>query len=96
MFAKFAEEVVPLLGAEAGSIDRFEPDGYCTVVGSWGVLGEAFAVGSRWRLEGDSVSVSVYRTGRPARLDGYERRSGSIARWSGAVPSRSIGIFERI
>jgi hypothetical protein len=34
VFVKVAEEVGPLLGAETGSIDRFESDGYCTVVGS--------------------------------------------------------------
>jgi signal transduction histidine kinase len=79
VFVKVAEEVGPLLGAEAGSIDRFEPDGYCTVVGSWGKLDEAFEVGSRWKLEGASVSASVYRTGRPVRLDSYEDEPGPIA-----------------
>ena len=69
VFVKVCEEVGPLLGAEAGLIDRFDADGYCTTVGSWGKLREAFEVGSRWKVEGSGgASAQVYRTGRPVRL----------------------------
>jgi signal transduction histidine kinase len=78
VFVKVCEEVGPLLGAEAGLIDRFDGDGYCTTVGSWGKLREAFAVGSRWKVEGSGgASTQVYRTGRPVRVE-YDG-PGSIA-----------------
>jgi signal transduction histidine kinase len=89
VFLKVAEEVGPLLGAESGSIDRFEPGGYCTVVGSWGKLREAFEVGSRWKLEGGSATVLVYRTGQPVRLDSYEHGSGLIAAQARGMGLRS-------
>jgi signal transduction histidine kinase len=79
VFAHVAEEVALLLGAKSGSIDRFEPGGQCTVVGSWGKFRDAFDIGTRWQLDASSVSNAVYRTGRPARVDSYEGGSGSIA-----------------
>jgi signal transduction histidine kinase len=91
VFVTVAEEVGVLLGADSGSINRFEPDGYCTVLGSWGKLRDAFKVGSRWKLDGDSVSASVYRTGRPVRLDSYERGSGSMA-----AAARGAGVHSSV
>jgi signal transduction histidine kinase len=88
VFTKVCEEAGPLLGAEAGLIDRFEADGYCTTVASWGKLEEAFAFGSRWKVEGSGgASELVYRTGRPARqrYDG----PGSIAAEARRVGLRS-------
>jgi signal transduction histidine kinase len=89
VFVKVCEEVGPLLGAEAGLIDRFDADGYCTVVGSWGKLREAFPVGSRWKVEGSGgASAAVYRTGRAIRLESYEG-PGSIATEARGVGLRS-------
>jgi signal transduction histidine kinase len=88
VFTKVCEEVGQLLGAEAGLIDRFDGDGYCTTVGSWGKLREAFEFGSRWKVKGSGgVSELVYRTGRPARrrYDG----PGSIAAEARRVGLRS-------
>jgi signal transduction histidine kinase len=76
VFAKVAEQVGLLLEVEGASIDRYEPDGGCTVVASWGRLRELFEVGSHWTLDRDSASALVSRTGRPIRLDGYERAWG--------------------
>lgn len=91
VFVKVAEEVGILLGADSGSISRFEPDGYCTVLGSWGKLRDAFNIGSRWKLDGDSVTASVHRTGRPVRLDSYERGSGSMA-----AAARGAGVHSSV
>jgi signal transduction histidine kinase len=86
VFVKVCEEVGPLLGAEAGLIDRFDGDGYCTTVGSWGKLREAFEVGSRWEVEGSGgASTQVYRTGQPVRIE-YDG-PGSIA-----AEARRVGL----
>ena len=44
-------------------------------------------VGEHFSLEGESVAVSVLRTGQPARMDSYDNASGSIA-----ARFRSLGI----
>ena len=77
VFAKVAEEVALLLGLEVAAVRRFEPDGWGTIVGSWGDAGDAYRVGARLKQEGESVTTVVLRTGRPARFDDYER-AGSI------------------
>jgi signal transduction histidine kinase len=79
VFAAVAQEVGHVLGAETALIDRYGTEGDATVVAGWGKLREAFPVGSRWGLDGDTVGALVYRTGRPARLDSYEQATGSIA-----------------
>jgi PAS domain S-box-containing protein len=77
VFAKVAEEVALLLGLEVAAVRRFEPDGWGTIVGRWGDAGDAYRVGARIKQEGESVTTVVYRTGRSARFDDYER-AGSI------------------
>jgi signal transduction histidine kinase len=89
VFAAVAEEVGTLLDAEAGAIERFEPDGYYTVVGSWGKLRDAFATGSRWRLGLDSVSATVHRTRGPVRLQSFAHAAGAIAAKAHQVGLRS-------
>jgi signal transduction histidine kinase len=79
VLARVVEEVGRIGGADTAVIHRFDPDGNSTVVASYGALQESFWVGSRWKLEGNSVAVGVYRTGRPVRFDHYERSEGSIA-----------------
>jgi signal transduction histidine kinase len=78
IFNAVAEEVGPLVGAEIAAIQSYEPDGYTTLLGSWGKLPDRFPIGRRWKLEGDNVTTLVYRTERPARLDRYENATGSV------------------
>jgi GAF domain-containing protein len=78
VFDRVATEVGVLLGVESALIDRYEPDGCCTVVACWGKLHDLLRVGSRWNLDADSASRSVYTTGRPARFDGYEHAWGAV------------------
>jgi PAS domain S-box-containing protein len=77
LFAKVAEEVALLLGLEVAAVRRFDPDGWGTIVGRWGDAGDGYRVGARIKQEGESVTTVVYRTGRSARFDDYER-AGSI------------------
>jgi signal transduction histidine kinase/uncharacterized protein YoaH (UPF0181 family) len=79
IFATVAEEVGLLLGGETTVIQRYEPDGDAIVAGGWGTVREAFPVGRRLTLDGDSVTDLVYRTARPVRVESYEHAAGSIA-----------------
>jgi signal transduction histidine kinase len=89
VFAAVAEEVCRLLEAETAAVQRYEPDGYATVVGSWGKLREAFEVGSRLSLDGDSVIALVRRTERPVRLDSYANAAGTVAEGARSIGLRS-------
>jgi signal transduction histidine kinase len=79
VFAQVAEEVGLLLGVEVTGIHRFEPNGYTTVVMNWGEMGDLVPVNRRVKLDGDSVTAQVHRTGRPARIDSYDSATGPIA-----------------
>jgi PAS domain S-box-containing protein len=77
VFAALAEEVARLLDVPLIETARYEPDGTATVIGAWG--DNPFPVGSNWTLDGSSITASVFKTGRPARIDDYSGRSGTIA-----------------
>ena len=73
IFAKVAEEVGLLIGADSAAVWRYGQD-VATVVAIWGNLGDANPVGTQWGVDGDDTTAVVYRTGQPARFDGYNRR----------------------
>lgn len=77
LFAAVVREVGGVLGVDAAHIGRYDSDGTVVSVAEWGYA--TVPVGARFPLDGDSVSVRVLRTGRPARIDGYEATSGAIA-----------------
>src|SRR5262245_5668649 len=58
-------------------LGRYEPDRAMTVVAS--LDSPAFVPGSRWRLDGPSVSATVLESRQPARIDDYSGLAGSIA-----------------
>jgi signal transduction histidine kinase len=89
VFAKVAEEVGLLLGAESAWMYCFEPDGAATVVASCGQLARAFPVGMRLGLEGENVTRTVLRTGRPARIDDYAKATGSLGTYARELGIRS-------
>jgi signal transduction histidine kinase len=89
VFAKVAEEVGLLLGANAAAVWRYDAEGDATVVGSWGEPRDAAPVGRRVTLDEDSLAALVHRTGRPVRVDDYEHVSGSLAVGTGKVGVRS-------
>src|SRR3954447_11333362 len=87
VFRAIAVEVGQLFGTEEIRMWRYEPDRESAlVVGSAGSE-EAFPLGVRHDLSGDSAAARVLRSGRPARLDSYNRANGPVA-----DVARSIGV----
>jgi len=77
LFAAVADEVARVLDVPTVMLARFEADRTMTVLAS---LNEpSFPVGSRWPLDGPSVSARVFDTGRPARIDDYSKLPGTMA-----------------
>jgi signal transduction histidine kinase len=89
VFAKVAEEVGLLLGAESAWMSCFDPDGAATVVASSGQLATAFPVGMRVSSEGWTVIEMVRRTARPARIDDYMQAPGSLGTYARELGIRS-------
>src|SRR5215210_3159682 len=87
VFAAVAREVGLLLGVDATHMARYEPDGTATGVAAWSPDGDQIPIGTRVDLEGESVAALVFRTGRPARIHGYEHASGP-----GAALGRELGL----
>jgi signal transduction histidine kinase/uncharacterized protein YoaH (UPF0181 family) len=80
VFAAVAQEVVQVLHLSNAAICRFDEDGSTmTVVAVWGDRPESVQTGSRWTLDGPSMSAEVLRTGRPARVEDYRNLPGSLA-----------------
>jgi PAS domain S-box-containing protein len=79
VFAAVAREVGLLLAVDATHMARYELDGTATGVAAWSPTGGQIPVGTRVPMDGESVAGLVLRTGRPARLHGYEHASGAGA-----------------
>jgi signal transduction histidine kinase len=79
VFAAVAREVGLLLGVDATHMARYELDGTATGVAAWSVAGDHKPVGTRVGTAGESIVGIVLRTGRPARMHGYENASGPAA-----------------
>jgi signal transduction histidine kinase/putative methionine-R-sulfoxide reductase with GAF domain len=77
LFTAVREAVSHALDVAAATVWRYEPDGSVTVIAAGSDTG--FPVGSRWPLDGSSVVATVFRTGRPARIDDYSQVFGTIA-----------------
>ncbi len=76
VFAAVAEEVSKVLSLPLVEMCRYEPDGTATVLAATG--DHAFQIGTRWALDGPSLTALVRRTERPARIDDYASVEGSI------------------
>jgi PAS domain S-box-containing protein len=75
-----AREVGELLDLPVVEMSRLEPDGAsAVVVGAWGRIDHPFQVGTRWRLDGPTVSGEVLRSGRATRIQDYTSIQGEIA-----------------
>jgi PAS domain S-box-containing protein len=79
VFAAVAREVGVLLGVDVTHMARYELDGTATGVAAWSLAGDHKPVGTRVSTEGESIVGIVLRTGRPARMHGYENASGAAA-----------------
>jgi PAS domain S-box-containing protein len=76
VFAAVAEEVRQTLNVPLIEMSRYEPDGTAAVIGAAGE--HPFRAGTRWPLDGPTVSTLVLQTGLPAKVD-YEDLPGTIA-----------------
>ncbi|GAA4245210.1 histidine kinase [Dactylosporangium darangshiense] len=72
VFDAVTAELGRLVAADGANIVRYEADGSGIIVAMWGWPGELLPVGTRLSLQGPSVSASVRRTGRAARMDSYD------------------------
>jgi signal transduction histidine kinase/ketosteroid isomerase-like protein len=79
LFVSACAEVAQLIGADAVNLGRFRDDGMATNVGGANADGTSAPIGIHVSLEGESATAQVYRTGRAARVDDYDRAAGEIA-----------------
>jgi GAF domain-containing protein len=82
-----AREVGLLVGSDATHIGRYEADDTVRLIASWSRTGDTVPIGTVAPLAGENVCSLVLRTGRPARMHGYDDASGPIA-----VMLRGLGI----
>jgi signal transduction histidine kinase/uncharacterized protein YoaH (UPF0181 family) len=79
VFAAVAEEVAQVLHLANAAVCRYDDENATmTVLAVWGDRPDTFQPGSRWALDGPSMSA-VLRTGRPARVEDYTGLPGSLA-----------------
>jgi signal transduction histidine kinase len=86
VFDAVAQEVGQLLPVDITAIARYK-SGMVTGVAAWSATGEPVQAKTRVIRGGRNVTETVYRTGRPERLDSYEDASGDSA-----TAARDIGI----
>jgi GAF domain-containing protein len=78
VFAAVAHEVGHVLGADATTIARLDPDGAMTVLAVVGDHSAEVAVGSRWQPEPPLALAVALRTGRAARCEDFSQASGAF------------------
>jgi signal transduction histidine kinase len=91
VFSAVAEEMAQRLGANVATVLRYEADGTATVVGGWSPPGTHIPIGTRLRVAGVGVAVSVLHTRRPARVERFEGPPGSVADFL-----RSLGVHSSV
>jgi signal transduction histidine kinase len=80
VFDAVAQEVAQVLHLTNTAICRYDEEGRAmSVLATWGERPETFRPGTRWPLDGPSMSREVLRTGRPVRVEDYTNLSGSLA-----------------
>jgi GAF domain-containing protein len=84
-----AGEMETLLEADQVALNRYEPGDEILVLAHRGLDVTRTPVGSRVSLVGESVTATVRRTGRPARMENYERAPGALAELARATGERS-------
>jgi signal transduction histidine kinase len=80
VFEQVTEEVGRLLGLPSASVLHFDAPDHMRVVGAWSREGTGhFPVGAGFQVDGETVVAKVLRSGRPQRVEGYDRSSGTLA-----------------
>jgi signal transduction histidine kinase len=70
LFQAITREAGRLFGVDAMHMGRYD-NGAAISVAGWSREGDHVPVGTRVALDGANVASLVFRTGRPARIDGY-------------------------
>jgi GAF domain-containing protein len=80
VFGAVAEQVARGLGTEAGAVLRFLGDERAVVIGVWNETGvRGFPVNAELDFDREnSAAGRVRATGRPARIESYERAAGEL------------------
>jgi PAS domain S-box-containing protein len=94
VFAAVAEEARRVLGLPMIEMSRYEDDGTASVIGASG--DHPFQAGTRWPLDGPTISSLVLEHGRPARIDDFSDIAGTIAsaaREAGICSAVGVPIF---
>jgi signal transduction histidine kinase len=82
VFEAVAQEAAQVMHSANAAVGRFDDDGTTMTilaVSDDRPNGFGFQPGTRWPLDGESMSAKVLRTGRPARVEDYTDLSGSLA-----------------
>ena len=79
VFAAIARELGNVTGLPLVAIWRYEPDDTATVVGVWSDRPHRFQPGTRWPLEGPTITAQVLKTRRPVKIDDWAELPGPIA-----------------
>ena len=79
LFAVVTGEVGRLLGTHLAGMARYENDDTVTVLAAWASEGEHPLVPGPWPLGEGDLASTVFRTGRPVRIDDYHGVPGPIA-----------------
>lgn len=89
VFAAVAREVSHVLALPLVEMCRYEPDETATVIGAIG--DHPFQTGTRWPLDGESLTGIVWRTGLILARVREEIAGGSTARDAAAIALRTAG-----
>jgi PAS domain S-box-containing protein len=79
VFEAVVNEVAHVLGVPRVELSRFDGDGTLTVIAARSDRPHPFEPGTRWPLEGPTLSVRILETGSPTRLDDFTGIAGRIA-----------------
>ena len=74
-----AQEVAQVLRLTNAAVCRYDDDASMTVLAVHGPHPDTFRPGSRWPLDGPSMSAEVLRTGSAVRIEEYADLPGSLA-----------------
>ena len=81
VFSAVAHELAEEFGATITAVLRYEDDGTATIAGGWAEPGIQIPIGTRLKLAGQGVAVSVRQTGTAARTGRFDGPPGSAARF---------------
>ena len=94
VFAAVAAEVTRVIDVDVSFLSRYARDGTATVV-AVSALPSAVPAGTQFAQGGRNVHTLVFKTGQPARIEGYAEASGpaaSVARETGVHSAVGVPI----